>query len=246
MMDDYCKECHADTHGAWSHSVHRFSSFNNPAYRFSVRETRKVGLEQDGTVQSSRFCAGCHDPVPFFSGAFDNVSVVVRQSLVQLLTPDSLRGRVTAVNQIFIGSSNEIGALRAGLMSAMIGPVAEGVAAVTAADLDGVDVITRLRAQSTVPILVLSGRSDSADKVDALDAGHVREELRRRVQGPRRLAEDGSADRLDVRVGRVEGRAGRTNRGDAAVGSAARWTHRRHGQRHQGRGSRQTFPFELH
>jgi MFS family permease len=59
----------------------------------------------------------------FFTGAFDNVSVVVRQSLVQLLTPDALRGRVTAVNQIFIGSSNEIGALRAGLMSALIGPV---------------------------------------------------------------------------------------------------------------------------
>jgi MFS family permease len=58
------------------------------------------------------------------TGAFDNVSVVVRQSLVQLLTPDALRGRVTAVNQIFIGSSNEIGALRAGLMSAAVGPVA--------------------------------------------------------------------------------------------------------------------------
>jgi MFS family permease len=60
----------------------------------------------------------------FFTGAFDNVSVVVRQSLVQLLTPDSLRGRVTSVNQIFIGSSNEIGALRAGLMAALVGPVA--------------------------------------------------------------------------------------------------------------------------
>ncbi|MGH7945053.1 MAG: MFS transporter [Opitutaceae bacterium] len=60
----------------------------------------------------------------FLTGAFDNISVVVRQSLVQLLTPDSLRGRVTAVNQIFIGSSNEIGALRAGLMAAVIGPVA--------------------------------------------------------------------------------------------------------------------------
>jgi len=59
----------------------------------------------------------------FLTGAFDNVSVVVRQSLVQLLTPDALRGRVTAVNQIFIGSSNEIGALRAGLMGAAIGPV---------------------------------------------------------------------------------------------------------------------------
>jgi MFS family permease len=60
----------------------------------------------------------------FLTGAFDNISVVVRQSLIQMLTPDALRGRVTAVNQIFIGSSNEIGALRAGLMAALIGPVA--------------------------------------------------------------------------------------------------------------------------
>lgn len=60
----------------------------------------------------------------FFTGVFDNISVVVRQSLVQLLTPDALRGRVTAVNQMFIGSSNELGALRAGLMSAALGPVA--------------------------------------------------------------------------------------------------------------------------
>lgn len=57
------------------------------------------------------------------TGVFDNVSVVVRHSLVQLLTPNHLRGRVTSVNQIFVGSSNEIGTLRAGLMSALIGPV---------------------------------------------------------------------------------------------------------------------------
>ncbi len=56
-------------------------------------------------------------------GACDNISVVVRQSLIQLLTPDAMRGRVTAVNQIFIGSSNEAGALRAGLMGALVGPV---------------------------------------------------------------------------------------------------------------------------
>ncbi len=59
----------------------------------------------------------------FFTGAFDNVSVVVRHSLVQLLTPNHLRGRVTSVNQIFVGSSNEIGTLRAGLMAALIGPI---------------------------------------------------------------------------------------------------------------------------
>ncbi|MGE3166747.1 MAG: tetratricopeptide repeat protein [Planctomycetota bacterium] len=70
--DEYCQECHADAHAAWSASVHRFSSFNNPAYLFSVRETRKVALERDGDLQASRFCAGCHDPVVFFSGAFDD------------------------------------------------------------------------------------------------------------------------------------------------------------------------------
>ena len=58
------------------------------------------------------------------SGMCDNISVVVRSSLVQFLTPDALRGRVTGVNQMFIGSSNEVGALRAGLMGALVGPVA--------------------------------------------------------------------------------------------------------------------------
>lgn len=68
----YCQECHADAHQSWSNSVHRFASFNNPAYLFSVRETRRVALERDGDVQAARFCAGCHDPVVFFSGAFDD------------------------------------------------------------------------------------------------------------------------------------------------------------------------------
>jgi predicted MFS family arabinose efflux permease len=62
------------------------------------------------------------------SGCLDNVSVVVRQSLVQLLTPDRLRGRVTAVNQIFIVSSNELGSFRAGAMAGVFGPVVAAVA----------------------------------------------------------------------------------------------------------------------
>jgi MFS family permease len=92
----------------------------------------------------------------FLTGAFDNVSVVVRQSLVQLLTPDALRGRVTAVNQIFIGSSNEIGALRAGLMSALIGPVGAvvwggvGTIAVAAAIARGVPGLRQLAALHTL------------------------------------------------------------------------------------------------
>jgi tetratricopeptide (TPR) repeat protein len=73
LMDDaYCRQCHADVHDAWSDSVHRFASFNNPVYLASVHETREVGLRRDGNVRASRFCAGCHDPVPFFSGAFDD------------------------------------------------------------------------------------------------------------------------------------------------------------------------------
>ncbi|MCA9210426.1 MAG: tetratricopeptide repeat protein [Planctomycetales bacterium] len=72
MMDDYCKSCGQDVYNGWFHSVHHISSFNNPAYLASVRETRRVVAERDGTVKASRWCAGCHDPVPFFSGAFDD------------------------------------------------------------------------------------------------------------------------------------------------------------------------------
>lgn len=70
--DAYCKDCHADVHAGWAASAHRFSSFNNPAYLASVRETRTFSLEREGSVRRSRWCAGCHDPVPFFSGEFDN------------------------------------------------------------------------------------------------------------------------------------------------------------------------------
>lgn len=72
MRDDYCRECHTDIHDQWAVSAHRFASFNNPAYRFSVRNTRQAALERDGDVRAARFCAGCHDPVPLFSGAFDD------------------------------------------------------------------------------------------------------------------------------------------------------------------------------
>jgi tetratricopeptide (TPR) repeat protein len=72
MMDDYCLKCHQDIYQGWFHSAHHFSSFNNPPYLFSVRETRKVSLQRDGNMRASRWCAGCHDVVPFLSGAFDD------------------------------------------------------------------------------------------------------------------------------------------------------------------------------
>ena len=57
------------------------------------------------------------------SGAADMVSVVIRQSLVQLETPDAMRGRVSAVNSIFIGASNQLGEFESGATAAWLGPV---------------------------------------------------------------------------------------------------------------------------
>src|SRR5262249_37524224 len=72
MMDEYCMKCHADIYKDHLHSAHKFSSFSNPAYLFSVQETRQVGREREGHVKASRWCAGCHDPVPFFGGVFED------------------------------------------------------------------------------------------------------------------------------------------------------------------------------
>jgi MFS family permease len=58
------------------------------------------------------------------TGAFDNVSVVVRHTLVQVLTPDEMRGRVSAVNNIFIGASNELGGFESGATARFFGPIA--------------------------------------------------------------------------------------------------------------------------
>lgn len=57
----------------------------------------------------------------FILGAADNISVVIRQTVLQLLTPDSMRGRVTAVSVIFIGSSNELGEFESGMAAHLLG-----------------------------------------------------------------------------------------------------------------------------
>ncbi len=57
------------------------------------------------------------------SGAADMVSVVIRQSLVQLDTPDDMRGRVSAVNSVFIGASNQLGEFESGATAAWLGPI---------------------------------------------------------------------------------------------------------------------------
>ena len=80
MMDKYCQECHPDVYKGWFHSVHHFSSFNNEPYHFSITETRNKMLERDGNVKASRWCAGCHDPVPF------SVELLMIPSLTRAIT----------------------------------------------------------------------------------------------------------------------------------------------------------------
>ncbi len=59
----------------------------------------------------------------FLSGIFDGVSVVIRNTILQLHTPDNMRGRVASVNSIFVGSSNELGAFESGLTAKVMGTV---------------------------------------------------------------------------------------------------------------------------
>ena len=66
---------------------------------------------------------GDHPTKLAIAGGVDMVSVYVRQSLIQLATPDAMRGRVAAVSFVFISASNELGDFEAGLMARIFGPV---------------------------------------------------------------------------------------------------------------------------
>ena len=59
----------------------------------------------------------------FISGAADGISMIIRQTILQLKTPDDMRGRVSSVNSMFVGSSNELGAFESGLAAKLVGPV---------------------------------------------------------------------------------------------------------------------------
>jgi MFS family permease len=63
----------------------------------------------------------------FVSGACDSISVVIRQTVLQLKTPDEMRGRVMAVNGIFVSSSNELGAFESGTTARLMGVVPSAV-----------------------------------------------------------------------------------------------------------------------
>ncbi|MBL8629066.1 MAG: MFS transporter, partial [Rhodospirillaceae bacterium] len=75
-----------------------------------------IGFGLSTSLYLSMFCL-------FLTGVFDSVSVVVRISLEQVITPDHLRGRVSAINFVFIGMSNELGAFESGATAALFGAV---------------------------------------------------------------------------------------------------------------------------
>jgi MFS family permease len=74
-----------------------------------------IGFGLSRSFPLSLFCL-------FLTGIFDNISVVIRLTLEQMITPDHLRGRVSAINYVFIGFSNEFGAFESGATAALFGP----------------------------------------------------------------------------------------------------------------------------
>lgn len=98
-------------------------------FRPPVRETGKVlfmavlgfGFCMIGFALSTNFLLS--GLLLILSGAFDNISVVIRGTILQLFTPDHMKGRVASVNSIFIGSSNELGAFESGVAAKIMGLV---------------------------------------------------------------------------------------------------------------------------
>jgi MFS family permease len=88
----------------------------------------------------------------FCEGAFDSVSVIIRSTIMQLLTPDQMRGRVSAVNSMFIGSSNEIGAFESGLMAKLMRTVPSVVFG--GSMTIGIAVITYFKTKSLLPLTI--------------------------------------------------------------------------------------------
>jgi MFS family permease len=109
------------------------------------------------------------------TGALDNVSVVVRGTLMQTLTPDVLRGRVAAVNSVFISSSNEMGAFESGMTAEWFGPVASVIGGgvgtilvVLAVMLRWPRLLTLGQLHPTARTDTMAGETVTADRADVL------------------------------------------------------------------------------
>jgi MFS family permease len=99
----------------------------------------------------------------FTEGAFDSISVIIRGTIVQLLTPDHMRGRVSAVNSMFIGSSNEIGAFESGTAAKLLGTVPSVIFGGTMTML--IVTITYLKTKKLIPLTL---HEINTAKVDAV------------------------------------------------------------------------------
>ncbi len=93
----------------------------------------------------------------FLCGALDNISVVIRLTLEQMVVPDAIRGRVSAVHYVFIGMSNELGAAESGLAASLVGTVPAIVGGGAIAVLVVAFVSLRWRALAKMPPLAELG-----------------------------------------------------------------------------------------
>jgi MFS family permease len=99
----------------------------------------------------------------FVSGAADGISMVIRQTILQLKTPDDMRGRVSSVNSMFVGSSNELGAFESGLAAKIVGPVA---AVVFGGTMTLITVVTTGIVSPTIRNLDLTEEIEENEKED--------------------------------------------------------------------------------
>tara|TARA_R110002126_G_scaffold274972_1_gene420318 strand:- start:57005 stop:58273 length:1269 start_codon:yes stop_codon:yes gene_type:complete len=99
----------------------------------------------------------------FVSGAADGISMVIRQTILQLKTPDDMRGRVSSVNSMFVGSSNELGAFESGLAAKLIGPVA---AVVFGGTMTIITVVTTGIVSPTIRNLDLTEDIESSNSIE--------------------------------------------------------------------------------
>jgi MFS family permease len=99
----------------------------------------------------------------FFSGVFDGVSMVIRQTILQLKTPDHMRGRVSSVNSMFVGSSNELGAFESGLTAKLMGTA---TAVVFGGTMTLITVVTTAFASPSFRKLDLTEDMDEFEKED--------------------------------------------------------------------------------
>ena len=98
------------------------------------------------------------------------VSVVIRETLLQLWTPDEVRGRVNAVNSVFVSASNELGEFRAGTMAHVIGVGAVGAVPAVVIGGAGAIAVAGAWAATATPLLLLGGVSLAGAAMQALQA----------------------------------------------------------------------------